>query len=275
MMNGGDESRKVAAEKAAISKKKKAGPPKGGLYSMKDAWKDGPLDSASREQQLADSDEVVTDREEDEESPNVKHSARGAEMIIQFQVVKELKRKRKRKVIIINASDSEGDDRGNKGLEGISRIRRRIGKKPRHIVKEFEVKMKDRLHTSGEGDRWSYANYSQALKTKLGRLKGYWRVHWYLASFLDILRKGRVDQAQATLIALRKGLPQFSLDGGEWTTARFMLPFDDPVGADEWAGGEKEISDVVSYTRSIRDLKQKMTAGLDDKTKEEDAKAGQ
>ena len=51
-----------------------------------------------------------------------------------------------------------------------------------------------------------------------------------------------------------KVLHQAVLDGGNWSLASSLLPWEDPLGRDVFGGDEDELADAAAWTKSVREL---------------------
>ena len=63
---------------------------------------------------------------------------------------------------------------------------------------------------------------------------------------------------------LLKSLHQAVIDGGNWTLASSLLPWEDPLGRDVFGGDENELAAAAAWTKSVRELQSqflKLTSG--------------
>ena len=52
-----------------------------------------------------------------------------------------------------------------------------------------------------------------------------------------------------------KAVHQVALDQGKWSTATLLLPLEDPLGRDDFAGEEAEMKDVHAYRKALDELR--------------------
>ena len=93
---------------------------------------------------------------------------------------------------------------------------------------------------------------------------GLWRTHYGLSEVLELLEQKRTEEAAATVVQLLKSLHQAVIDGGNWTLASSLLPWEDPLGRDVFGGDENELAAAASWTKSVRELQSqvlKLTSG--------------
>ena len=70
-----------------------------------------------------------------------------------------------------------------------------------------------------------------------------------------------------------KSLHQAVIDGGNWTLASSLLPWEDPLGRDVLGGDENELAAAAAWTKSVRELRSqvlKLTIGNRQETSADD-----
>jgi len=70
-----------------------------------------------------------------------------------------------------------------------------------------------------------------------------------------------VQLGTAYVVQLLKAVPQAALDDRGGHNASLILPSQDPLSTPQFGGSERELSEIHSYRRAVRELKGKNGAG--------------
>lgn len=139
------------------------------------------------------------------------------------------------------------------------RLRRRVHKNPLKIVVRYRSRGLARLgiHVMPSGSLTSPFHHrmtSEKLRPTFGKMVGLWRTHYGLSEVLELLEQNRPEEAAATTVQLLKAIHQAALDGGSWSLASNLLPWEDPLGREVFGGDEDELVAAAAYTKSLREL---------------------
>ena len=91
-------------------------------------------------------------------------------------------------------------------------------------------------------------------------MRGLWRCHLIFAEALEGQVQGKYEYVAALLVQAQKCLLQVALDGGSWTNAHHLLPFADPVSAEEFGGTPVEMMAVHSFNKALTELKRQKSS---------------
>ena len=196
-------------------------------------------------------------------------------LFIQFEMLKALKQMQKRSrrsKSSDGSSDSSSDeDAHSRGspMRAAFRLRRRVRKRPLKIVARYRERSLARLgiHAMSDGtltSPFAHRMTSEKLRPTFGKMVGLWRAHYGLSEVLELLEQKRTEEAAATVVQLLKSLHQAVIDGGNWTLASSLLPWEDPLGRDVFGGDENELAAAAAWTKSVRELQSqvlKLTSG--------------
>lgn len=83
------------------------------------------------------------------------------------------------------------------------------------------------------------------------------RYHFALSEVLQVLLKGKTDQAALQISQLLRATYQVALDNGEWKTAWLLLDMADPVERPRFGGDVQDLENVAAYVRAMRDLEKR------------------
>ena len=89
-------------------------------------------------------------------------------------------------------------------------------------------------------------------------MTGLWRVHFALSKMLALAEMKQGDQLACVIAQCLKAVHQVALDDGSWSNAVLLLPWQDPLARDLWAGEDGEMATAARYSRAIRDLQLKV-----------------
>ena len=154
-------------------------------------------------------------------------------------------------------------------MRAVFRLRKRVRKRPLKIVARYRERSLARLgiHAMSDGtltSPFAHRMTSEKLRPTFGKMVGLWRAHYGLSEVLELLEQQRTEEAAATVVQLLKSLHQAVIDGGNWTLASSLLPWEDPLGRDVFGGDENELAAAAAWTKSVRELQaqvQKLTSG--------------
>ena len=88
-------------------------------------------------------------------------------------------------------------------------------------------------------------------------MTGLWRLHYAMAKMLTLAEQKRTDLLAGTLAQTLKAVHQVALDSGNWSNAVLLLPWQDPLSRDLWAGEDNEMATAARYSRAVKDLQLK------------------
>ncbi len=186
-------------------------------------------------------------------------------MAMQWEMVKTLKAMRRSSRRRDDSSDSEdGHMRGLKhGIQGLHRMRRRFRRAPLRVLIRYRKRVMRRLGVeilaNGQSSApWQHTDYSLKLKPVFGRMAGLWRMHFTLSRLLSLAESQQPELLAGTLVQALKALHQVAIDGGSWSNAALLLPWEDPLSKELWAGSDGEMEAAVKYTRGVKDLSLKV-----------------
>ena len=197
-------------------------------------------------------------------------------LYIQLEMIKALKHMQKRRKSKSSDDSTEDDSSGDEDahsrgspMRAVFRLRKRVRKRPLKIVARYRERSLARLgiHAMSDGSLTSpfaHRMTSEKLRPTFGKMVGLWRAHYGLSEVLELLEQQRTEEAAATVVQLLKSLHQAVIDGGNWTLASSLLPWEDPLGRDVFGGDENELAAAAAWTKSVRELQaqvQKLTSG--------------
>jgi len=197
-------------------------------------------------------------------------------LYIQFEMLKALKQMQKRSRRSKSSDDSSEDSSGEEDahsrgspMRAVFRLRKRVRKRPLKIVARYRERSLARLgiHAMSDGtltSPFAHRMTSEKLRPTFGKMVGLWRAHYGLSEVLELLEQQRTEEAAATVVQLLKSLHQAVIDGGNWTLASSLLPWEDPLGRDVFGGDENELAAAAAWTKSVRELQAqvlKLTSG--------------
>ena len=94
-------------------------------------------------------------------------------------------------------------------------------------------------------------------------MMGLWRCHYVASEIAQLGLDSKPEHATALAVQLCKALLQVAIDGGNWTNAIWLLPFEDPLGQEEFGGEEEELAEIHAYRKATSELKTKALATSD------------
>ena len=124
-----------------------------------------------------------------------------------------------------------------KALKKLHAMQERVRTKPRDVVADY-LEETTRVLNVRQGDAWALADFTSRISW--GRMRGLHRIHWHASFILEHLVRGETDEAAGYLTQLLRAVHQVCLDGGNWTTARHMLPRSDPLEHEQFGGTQAE-----------------------------------
>ena len=177
-------------------------------------------------------------------------------------------------------SCDEADDENNDGflrrskagdINELLRLCKRLSERP------LEAVMADRQRVMwGLGVRlpeggapstpWQHTDSSHKIRVQFGKMTGLWRLHYAMAKSLTMAEQKRMDLLAGTLAQTLKAVHQAALDSGSWSNAVLLLPWQNPLQRELWAGEDNKMATAARYSRAIKDLslKTQSTDGLGD-----------
>ena len=174
--------------------------------------------------------------------------------LVQLEMLKAVQKLNQKK----GEEDSSDDDnisKNAKGFKQLHRLRRRIKLQPNKLIAQFREETKRELNVTDARQVWSYPDLSRRVLYSFGKMKGLWKVHFYLASMLQLMDGGDHTGAHVYCVQLMKAVRQVAMDKGEWDTAQLLLPDENPLSRQEWAASEKELEEIYGYRKAVRELR--------------------
>ncbi len=194
-----------------------------------------------------------------------------ASTMVQLEIVKMLKKMQRAG----NHEDdaSSGTDGGfvkstkGGGIRGLHRQRRRFKRNPGRSLIRYRQRVMRKLGVQvlehgGTSAPWAYTDHSLRIRPQFGRMTGLWRVHYSLGKILQACENQQLELVAGLVTQLLKALQQTALDGGCWSNAVLLLPWEDPLERDLWAGEEDELETAVKFSRSVKDLNLRLNANV-------------
>ena len=170
-----------------------------------------------------------------------------------------------------DSSDSDDGDMTSRGMKAVStlnRLHKRIERKPKRIIEDFEA---DIIRELGivPGQAWTVRDFVK--KQSWGRFKGLYRAAMMDAAAYEWLRSNKPDVAAAQIIQNLKAKLQAVLQNGEWETAWLLTGLADPLHRKEWSGTREEMSVISGYVEALAKLKKRVkeTSAVGDHDEEE------
>jgi hypothetical protein len=179
-----------------------------------------------------------------------------------LQILADIARKLDKK-----APDSDDDDssvdpsmsKAHAAFSGTRRMRRNLEKTPMKVVQDYEKRVLEELGISDQSRQfWKFRDYSRRWQPVFGKMKGMYRMHYYLSEILELHRAGLHERAIGYTTQCLKALQQVAIDGGSWTTASELLPTHDPLAKEIFGGTEAELEAIHRRTTAIRELQQNL-----------------
>ncbi len=146
-------------------------------------------------------------------------------------------------------------DGGMKAVVALNRLHKRIRRRPKSIIREFEKDLVEDLGVVA-GQAWSLRDWLK--KQPWGKFKGLYRCAVQDAIAYEMIRNGDHDAAGAQIIQNLKAKLQAVLAGGDWSAAWLLTGIQDPLSKREWAGSREEMAIISGYTNSLHKLKKKV-----------------
>ena len=108
---------------------------------------------------------------------------------------------------------------------------------------------------------WQHTDFSHKIRVQFGKVTGLWRLHYAMANMLTVTEQKRTD---GTLAQTLKAVHQVAMDSGSWSNAVLLLPWQDLLQRELWAGEDNEMATAARNSRAIMDLflKTQSTDGL-------------
>ena len=88
-------------------------------------------------------------------------------------------------------------------------------------------------------------------------MTGLWRVHYALSKMLSLAELRQGELLAGTIMQTLKAVHQAAIDGGSWSNAILLLPWQAPLARELWAGEDLEMATATTYSRAILDLQLK------------------
>ena len=139
-----------------------------------------------------------------------------------------------------------------RALNDKRKLDRRIYKRPRKIVAEFEKSVVRELGIV-PGQPWTLLDWWR--KIEFGKLKGISRCTLILLTILEQLRRGDHEIAAAQTVQGLKAMRQVALDGGHWDIAWELTGIQDHLRSEEFAGSFEDLTAISAYRKYRRELK--------------------
>ena len=137
----------------------------------------------------------------------------------------------------------------------VEKRRKRFLRKPRVLTQRYLDKMQSELGiTSGQQYRMP-RDYSKKLLTVFGKFRGLWCAHHAVSEILQLHLQGQHDHVGAYLCLLAQSMHQSCIDQGDWSTAVMILPTEDPLNRTPFGADERQLAEIYSYRKAIRELK--------------------
>jgi len=147
---------------------------------------------------------------------------------------------------------SWGSDKDSRKLAGIRRLRRRWERHPEAMIREFVGLCRERIGVSSSHQAWHLKQYSSVLHPQFQKHAGLYRIHYALMEMLNLMvLTGDIRKGLALAVQLAKAVHQAALDGGVWSTAKLLLPYEDPLVPTLWAGTYGELAATASYKEGV------------------------
>ena len=174
--------------------------------------------------------------------------------ILNLQILRQL-RKMGKKGSSRSGSSEDSTGHASSRLRGVLKNRKKMEKSPLRFVKRYEEKVRTKLGALSNQKPWKWSDYSWKIVGKFGKMKGLWRCHWMMSECLQAAMAGKHQHVAMMLVQCCKALHQTALDGGSWDNAALLLPWEDPMGGDEWGREADELLAASQYRSAVADLR--------------------
>lgn len=163
-----------------------------------------------------------------------------------------------------SSGDSSDHEAGMKAVTTLHRLHRRIRRRPKKIIHEFEKSLRAEMGVI-EGQPWSVKDWLK--RQPWGKFKGLYRASVMDAEAYELARAGDASGCAAQLAQNMKSKLQSVLQQGDWETA-WLLTGIDPLTRKEWAGSKSEMAVISNYISSLHKLRKKVKEAKDSKDEE-------
>ena len=145
------------------------------------------------------------------------------------------------------SSDGGGghQDRKKTDFKSIHRRRKKFQRRPAHFWRRYRRRVLERLGvTNDRRQHWTFQEYAKLQKARFGDMQGFYRVHHHLHTVLQFCEDAQWKLVAPFLATLAQGILQAVLDEGKWHNASLLIPVQDPLEVDAWAGEPEDLEDV-------------------------------
>ena len=149
------------------------------------------------------------------------------------------------------------------GIAELHSLRRRFRERPLDSVMAYRQRVMRKLGVSifdgGIASApWQHTDFSHKIKPQFGKMSGLWRIHFALGKCLSLAEEKKSELLAGTLVQTLKAIHQVAIDSGNWSNAVLLLPWQDPLARELWAGEDAEMATAARYSRAIKDLSLKV-----------------
>ena len=194
---------------------------------------------------------------------------------VQLGMLKVLEKMQKKSGNGSSSDEELGHDGEKNGsgreFAGIRRLRTKFRDHPRRFSVGYVRIVRERLGVTHPKQYFHLRDYSRKIQASFGKLRGLWRVHYHLSEAFQLGIDAEHLHVLAMITQMLKSLHQCALDDGDWGSAALIIPTENPSGRPEFGGDEHELEQIVSYRKSMRELK----LSLSGKTVPGNVKAGE
>ena len=161
------------------------------------------------------------------------------------------------------SSDVGGGDRDKRktDFKSIHRRRKKFQRRPAHFWRRYRRRVLERLGVTHERrQHWTFQEYAKLQKGRFGHMQGLYRVYHHLHTVLQYCEEAQWKLVAPFLATLAQGILQAVLDDGKWHNAALLIPVQDPLEVDAWAGEPEDLEDVFQYRRAMHKLRTRLVA---------------
>lgn len=210
-------------------------------------------------------------------SSRAKASDLDVSALVQMEILKELRgRKKDRKPLtredisegsVSSDSASSSSSHHKERLKGAGRAlkafrkgKREMRRNPLKHVRRYIKEVEENLGANRDTP-YLLSDYSR--KLVWGKQRTLQRIHFATSEILQTLLRGRHEQAALQLTQLLRATHQCCLDQGSWQTAWLLMDMVDPLDRPKFGGEPQDLEVVSSYLRAMQELEKRSRQSQD------------
>lgn len=198
--------------------------------------------------------------------------------LVQMEILKELRGRRKDRKPVSREDISEGSASSDnassssshhkerlkgagRALKAFRKGKREMRRNPLKHVRRYIREVEENLGANRDTP-YQLSDYSR--KLVWGKQKTLQRIHFAASEILQTLLRGRQEQAALQLTQLLRATHQCCLDQGSWETAWLLMDMVNPLDRPKFGGEPQDLEVVSSYLRAMQELEKRSRRSQED-----------